>query len=549
MSFEKKIKLFNYLIIFFFLLAIVKLFQLQILDGSYFKRLSFKQSYQLIKNIPNRGSIYSSDNYPITSSLTMYQLSLYKPNMDNFDQTKQSIIQSIIDIEQSDLTRIDSFFQNPDQLWITLKTLLNQSQSDQLADQPGLIIEATEQRFYPENDLFSDILGILAKNKSGANTGYGGLEGYYNQQIEGKAGFLWKSKDAIGKTVFTNLNWKNPKIDGFNLYTFLNRDFQYILDQELSKGLLQTQAESITAIIMDSYTGSILAMVSKQASPSATQTNYAISHLYEPGSIFKPLILSIGLESQSINNDFICQKCDQDRYVDGYQISNWDLKNHPNSNLLDIIKNSDNIGMTYVMDQIDLDTFLEYAYLLGLNKKTGIDLQGESKPNFDKNFWSQIEKATASFGQGFAITPIQMIQAFNTIATDGQLISPRVVNYLDNSINKKNTKLKSVAVFNKKTTDHIKKILEYGLNYSNLAKLNTNNLSVCGKSGTAQVASQGAYGQDTIASFIGFSPCQKPKYTMLVVVRMPKSSPWGASTAAPVWFNIANKMEFFIKVI
>jgi len=551
MTFKNKLKLFNYIVIIFLILATVKLFQLQIVNGNQLKKQSFSQSYQLKKNNPIRGTIYSADNFPITSSITKYQVSIYKPNITDQDQLINQINQTITDIDQTDTDIIDSFFQNPNQKWISLKTYINKPQLSLLLDIDGLNFNPIEQRIYPENELFSDILGVLAKNKNGFNTGYGGLEGYYNQQIEGKPGYLWQTKDAIGQMIFTSLNWKNPKIDGTNLFTFLNRDFQFILDQELTTGLIQTQAESITGIIVESHTGAILAMTTKHASPSATTklTNPAIASIYEPGSIFKPLVVSIGLDSRSIDIGFTCPNCNQNRFIDGYEIANWNFENHPDTNLTDIIKNSDNIGMTYVMDQIELDTFLTYSHLLGLSRKTGIDLQGEAKPNFDKNYWSKIEKATAAFGQGFAITPIQMIMAFNALATDGNLLTPRLVNQLTAGTDSKSTKAVSTKVFSDSTIKHIKSILNYNINNSNLTKLNTKNLDVCGKSGTAQVASGGVYGQDTIGSFVAFSPCQSPLYTMMILVQFPKSSPWGVSTAAPIWFKIANRMEFFLKML
>jgi len=551
MTFKSKLKLFNYIVIVFLILATAKLFQLQIINGNQLKKQSFSQSYQLKKINPTRGIIYSSDNFPITSSITKYQVSIYKPNITDQGQLINRINQTITDIDQADKNLIDSFFQNPNQKWISLKTHIDEDQMVALADLNSLNFDPIEHRIYPENELFSDVLGVLAKNKNGFNTGYGGLEGYYNQQIEGKSGYLWQTRDALNQMIFTSLNWKNPKIDGSNLTTFLNRDFQFILNQELSIGLTQTQAESITGIIIKSNTGAILAMTTKHASPSAITklTNPAIASIYEPGSIFKPLVISIGLDSQSIDTDFVCSNCNQNRFIDGHQITNWNSENHPDSNLSDIIKNSDNIGMTYIMDQIELDTFLKYSYLLGLNRKTGIDLQGEAKPNFDKNYWSKLEKATAAFGQGFAITPIQMTTAFNSIASGGDLLTPRLVNQLTTGTDSKLTKISSTKVFSNSTIKEIKSILSYNIKNSNLAKLNTGNLDVCGKSGTAQVASGSAYGQDTIGSFIAFSPCQDPLYTMMILVRFPKSSPWGVSTAAPIWFKIANRMEFFLKML
>ena len=175
---------------------------------------------------------------------------------------------------------------------------------------------------------------------------------------------------------------------------------------------------------------------------------------------------------------------------------------------------------------------------LGLNKKTGIDLQGEINPR-NKQHWPEIDLATASFGQGIAITPIQMTVAFNVIANNGYLVHPTVV--------RSSSQATHFHVFNKKTIEEIKKILEYSVNSAAIAHLKTIDSSVCAKSGTSQVVIKGAYSEDeTIASYIGFSPCQNPKFTMLVTIKNPKTSPWGAGTAAPVWYEIADKLDILL---
>jgi len=539
--FPKRVKLFNYLVIAFFIGSLIKIFNIQIINGHIYKRQSQKQSYQLNKIQPDRGLIFSSDGIPLVSNQTKYQISLYKPNMTASNNDFINLFSSLVD--ETDNTLIQKFFNNQNQLWISLNTYLDQNQISHLKNFDGIVITPLQIRFYPESGLAKDLTGFLSQNRHGLLTGYDGLEGYYNQRLTGRTGFIWQTKDAVGQSVFSQLNWSKPKIDGTSLHTSIDRYIQFVVEEELSQGLVNYQAESISAVVMESLTGAIIAMSTIEASPSAVAKNRVITDLYEPGSIFKPITVSIALDSLSIDKDFICQKCNQDRFIDGHQITNWDFQNHPDSNLKDIIKNSDNIGMSYVMDEIDFDIFLNYASELGLNQKTGIDLQGESKPKFDKNFWSALEIATASFGQGFAITNIQMLTAFNSIAANGQLFSPMVVSSFQEQDKSKTNPVKSKQVFSKTTTDYIKTLLKNNVDNSNLSKLNTTKLDVCGKTGTAQVAKDGQYGQDTNASFIAFFPCTNPLYTISVTVRYPKTSPWGDSTAAPIWFNIAKKIE------
>jgi len=139
-----------------------------------------------------------------------------------------------------------------------------------------------------------------------------------------------------------------------------------------------------------------------------------------------------------------------------------------------------------------------------------------------------------------------MLQAFNVIANDGILVKPKIVDYFiegDKVI--KNKDKKETPVFNQETIQDIKSILKYSVENGVVAKMKPNNLEVCAKSGTAQVAISGSYenNSSTIASYIGFSPCDNPKFTMIVTINNPKTSPWGSSTAAPIWYELASKLN------
>lgn len=378
-----------------------------------------------------------------------------------------------------------------------------------------------------------NVTGFLASDQNGLLTGYQGLEGYYHKQLSGRSGFIWSAKDATNQPVLSKKIWQRPQLDGQDLHTSIRSNIQFMVEQKLSTALKDFGAPQAAAIIMESDTGQIIAMASIESSPSAS--NIAIDYLFEPGSIFKPLTVAAALDTKSITTDYICQKCNQPRIIDQFTINNWDQSVHPDENLYDIIKNSDNIALSWIIEEIGLDRFLTYFKKLELDRKTNIDLQGESKPS-SKSYWSKIDLATASFGQGFSLTPIQMITAFNSLANNGVMISPRVV------INPKPNR--HVKVFTPTTTDSLKDILRYNIKNSNLARLNPLSLDICGKSGTAQVAGPTGYQSDsTIASFIGFLPCDQAQFTMLVTIFFPTNSPWGATTAAPVWFDLAQSVN------
>jgi cell division protein FtsI/penicillin-binding protein 2 len=537
---------------FCFFIIITRLFYWQIIKSPELKEKALSQTYKLEKVIPNRGRIFSSDNFPLVLNQTNYKISIYKPNLkDSLNNVLAKIDQAHPNFIQDNQTILDNFNNNNNQKWLDLNTLFTDPEEKQIENIPGLSFQKTEKRYLPEDKLATDMIGFIAKNSQGSNIGYGGLEAYYNKQLQGKTGFIWGPQDATGKTILTKKSWISPEADGQDLYTSINRSVQYQTEKILSDGIQKYDADSGSITIMDSKTGSIIAMSSLTATSSATASaskNPAIADLFEPGSIFKPLVVTMALDKKAITTDYICTGCAHPLTIGQYTITNWDNELHPDSSLRDIIKNSDNIGMSYVINQLGLQNFLEYFQKLGLNQKTGIDLQGESKPTM-KSSWPDIDLATASFGQGVVVTQINMLQAFNTIANDGVLVRPHLLNYFSDDLGNINyfRSRQGVKIFGAQSISDIKSILKYAVENGVVASLKPKDLEVCAKSGTAQVAVKGGYtDSSTIASYIGFSPCNNPKFTMIVTINNPKSSPWGSSTAAPIWYDLAEKISYLL---
>ena len=531
----------------YFILVISRLFYWQIIKGPELKERAKNQAYKLEKILPERGKIYSSDNFPLVLNQTTYQLSIYKPNLkEDLDTIFNKIDQVYPNFKTENNISIDKLKNNANQKWLTFPIFFNENQKKQL-EISGIEFEKIEKRFYPEDLLAKDIIGSVGKNYEGLPIGYGGLEAFYQKQLKGKTGFIWAPQDATGKTILNKKSWSSDSVNGRNIYTTINRSAQFYVEKLLQEVIDKFSADSGSITIMEPKTGAIIAMSSltstRSASISSTR-NPAISDLFEPGSIFKPIIVSMALDSKSIDTSYICDQCDRPNVIGKYNISNWDSELHPNSSLQDIIKNSDNIGMSHIIEKLGLKNFLNYYQKLGLNQKTGIDLQGEAKPSL-KTQWPEIDLATASFGQGIVVTQINMLQAFNTIANDGILIKPTLANYFtEGGKTIKNKNKAETKVFSSETIKDIKDILKYSVENGVVARFKPKNIEVCAKSGTAQIAVGGSYTDSaTIASYIGFSPCINPKFTMIVTINNPKSSPWGSSTAAPIWYELASKLN------
>lgn len=532
-----------------FSVNIARLFYWQTIKAPQLKKKSISQSYKLTAVSPPRGLIFSSDNFPLTINKNAYLLSVYKPNLkDNLKTVLSKISYLKPEFISENQNLIDNFVQKNEQKWLTFPTSFSQDESQELA-LDGVTFEKIEKRIYPEDNLAKTVIGSTHKTYTGQLIGTNGLEFYYNKQLTGKNGIIQTTTDATGQTILSKKNWNTEIQNGLNLHTSLKRNIQFIVENNLKKGIEKYSADSGSIIIMDPQTGSILAMSSfiSDTATKSSNNNLSTSSLFEPGSIFKPLVIAMSLEKGSIDTNFICDQCNHPFKVDEYTIENWNGELHPNSSLRDIVKNSDNIGMSIISKKLGQENMLSFFSLLELTQKSGIDLPGEAKPLIKKR-WTNADLATASFGQGFAINQLQMLRAFNVLANNGFLISPTIVDYFTKDAKTiKINKSAPIKVFSHETINKVNSILKYSVENGTIAKLKPNNIEVCAKSGTAQVAIGGTYTEsNTIASYIGFSPCQKPKFSMIVTINNPKTSPWGSSTAAPIWFDIASSVFYLL---
>ena len=260
--------------------------------------------------------------------------------------------------------------------------------------------------------------------------------------------------------------------------------------------------------------------------------------------------MSAALDLGLVDPNTICS-CDGPRQIGGFEISTWNKKYYPDSTMTEVIQHSDNVGMTFVADKLNVDRFYEYITKFGFGKHTEIDLQEEAAGFVRaKSDWKGIDLATASFGQGIAVTPIQMIQAVSAIANDGKLITPKIVNEIVEDQNQESVKPDVIRqIIQPKTAAQITEMMVSAVEKGEARAFAPKGYRIAGKTGTAQIPLSGHYDPDkTIASFIGFAPADNPKFVMLIRFTEPKSSPFGSETAAPTFFDIAKDLFLYFGI-
>jgi cell division protein FtsI (penicillin-binding protein 3) len=441
-----RFRFFALLIYLGFVLVLIRLFYWQIIKSSELtskERFQYETGYVLPAQ---RGSILSSDKTYLASDeegwLIYASINAIKENPKDISQKLSPLLvdetndkQLILDEE----SRIYSLLTKKDAVWVPLKHKVPDDikKNIQALDISGIGWEPEETRFYPEASSAAQLLGFVGKNEAGEDKGYFGLEGFYDLVLKGKPGFMQREEDVKGAPIMVEGNKEIGAIGGVDLVTYVDKTIQLTAERELSKGIEKYGAVSGTVIVMDPKSGGILAMSSLPSFEPAKYWDYgnefflnpSISLSFEPGSVFKVVIMASALDAGVVEPDTKCDVCNGPFKVDKYFIQTWNNKYHPNASMVDIIVNSDNVGMSFVAEKMGKEKLISYLQKFGIGEITGIDLQGESTPPLrSEKDWSEVDLVTAGFGQGIAITPIQLARAVAAIANDGIMLKPKVVN-------------------------------------------------------------------------------------------------------------------------
>lgn len=455
----------------------------------------------------------------------------------------------------SEIARLNEVLSKKEIVWVSLKQKISTETKKNIEASKieGIGFEPQEDRMYPEASEAAHLLGFVGKDEEGNDVGYFGLEGYYNLSLSGKPGFESQEKDARGTPILLGEGSEVSAIKGVDILTHIDKTVQRTLDKKLLEGIEKYGALGGTAIIMNPETGGIMGMSSYPSYDPKTYykfgneffKNPAVSDSFEPGSVFKVLVMAAALDAKVVEPDTKCDICSGPLKVDKYTIETWNQKYRPDSSMADVIVNSDNVGMAFVGQKLGADKLYEYLKKFGIGELTGVDLQGESSPALrQKNTWNIVDLATASFGQGVALTPIQLIKAVSAIANGGRVVTPQVVDKLLGEGWEEDIKPQvGEKVLSKEAVEEIKAMMVEAARSGESKWTYLRGFKVAGKTGTAQIPISGHYdAEKTIASFIGFAPADKPKFLMLVTLREPQSSPWASETAAPLWYSIARDL-------
>ncbi|MEG4321434.1 MULTISPECIES: penicillin-binding protein 2 [unclassified Microcoleus] len=448
---------------------------------------------------------------------------------------------------------------------ITIADSLAQEVADrvgrmQIKDSPvdGLELVRQQQRFYPQQELAADILGYV----DGERKGQAGVE--YSQQnlLERSMPSIQFSKSIDGHWLPDRLTAGFVQLDDLKLQLTIDSRLQRAARIALKEKMQKHEAKRGTVIVMDARNGELLSVVAEPSyDPNqyfnfdlSRYKNWAVTDVYEPGSTFKPINVAIAMEAGAVKPNSVFN--DEGRiYIDVWTIQNSDYQSagaRGPSTVTEILKHSSNVGMVHIMRTMKSSLYYQALEKLGLGQTAGTDLPFEvtsQLKNREQFINSPVESATTAFGQGFSITPMQLVQLNGALANGGKLVTPHVVRGLFDREGQAYWKLPRPVpkqVFSPETTKQVLEMMETVVDGGTGKAAQIPGYRIAGKTGTAQKANAGGgYSKAAIiTSFVGIMPVENPRYVVLAVIDEPKGGS-GGIVAAPI---VESVMEALISI-
>lgn len=535
-------------------LIVARLFYLQVFKYGYYHQQAEKSRGVERVIDAKRGEIKDINNYLLATNLESYSLVAVPANVTDIRGTATALAPFLnIKIDEPQFQDLIKGLSRKDDFYKILRKNLTTDEAQEIRELalPGILIETGLKRNYPEQNLFSHVVGFLGYNGD-KSAGQYGVEDFFDKDLAGTSGLINYEKTPSGTLILDSEKIIQQPQDGADIFLTLDRAIQYASCQALADGVKKVQAASGSVILMEPSTGKILALCNypdfdpnnyQKVSTYQDFFNAAVSEAYEPGSVFKIFTMGAALDTGNVTSGSTYIDTGEVK-IGGYTIKNSDLLAHGVKTMTNVLEKSLNTGAVFAARKTGLAMFRTYMKNFGFSSLTGIEQPGEAVGNISNlNKSADIYLATASFGQGISVTPIQLLAATGVIANQGKLMKPYLVDKIVKSdgstiINQPKFIRQVISSATATTLSAMMvSVLENG--YGKLARVP--GYWMAGKTGTAQVSNpQGGYSTLTIHSFAGFVPKDNPKFVGVVKINYPKIGNFAESTAAPIFGKIAD---------
>lgn len=558
-----------YIILFFWLIVasciIIRAFYVQVLEHTYYLGLGSKQYISSVPINFDRGTIffshYQGSPVPVAQLRTTYRIAI--------DPTQIKNVQALY-VNLSKYLQLDkvSFLEKANKKDDPYEEIAKSVEGNAIAllkaqNLKGVSYYRDNERSYPQESVGAKVIGFVGNDGSHVKGQYG-LERYYDDVLSRNSNdttvnFFAELFTDIEKTIVSNADKEEGDI-------ILTIDAE--AERVLHTTLLETQAtwkpDIVGGIIMDPQTGAIIAMDSlpsfdpnefQQVKDASVFMNQNVSGVYEMGSIIKPITMASAIDSGAINEASTTYTDRGFRDLNGYKVSNFDGKARgKNVSMQAILDQSLNVGIVFLVEQLGIKRFQEYFKKFGVGSETGIDVPGESS-GLIKNLNSKVfvDSATAGFGQGIAITPIQTIRALAALGNGGKLVTPHVVDSIvyQNGDRKKIIEDSPEQIIKTDTSERITRMLVHVVDTALMHGADKmEHYSIAAKTGTAQMVEpgKGYYKDRYLHSFFGYFPAYEPKYIIFLFQTYPKSAQYASATLTDPFFKLVKFLISYYQV-
>jgi len=538
------------------LVLLYKSYSYQVVEYERFQDLASSEHQFKKEIVPRRGDLLDRNGHPLAISVMYQSLYAYPPSVKDPYSTSSVLARLLGEPQDAILARLRSDSKTA----VLIKSKLAAEVSTKIAnlELPGFFLQNEPFRGYPEGNIAPQLLGFVGKDFKGL----AGLELSLDRELGGEPGLLYGERDTVGGEIAIGRRQEVPPRDGYDAILTIDRYIQRMVERELSAAIKENKARGGIIIVMDPKTGGILAAASEPKYDLTAAEVYDPNHeelyrpviatdMYEPGSVMKLVTMSAALNEQLVNPNTTFM--DKGVFVvDGVRIRNWDFGAHGQESMTQVLVNSCNIGASWVSNLLGPERFYRYVDAFGFGKPTGISLMGESPGRYrtpKDPGWTKIDLATNSFGQGIAVTPIQMISAVAAIANDGVLMKPMIVRAFRQGDSLRETPPVQVTrVISSQTAKTLTDMMIHVVEDNSLKLSVVPGYKIAGKTGTADLPTQAGYTSGvTYASQVGFAPAGDPKWAMLVRIDGPEKI-YGGQVAAPLFKKIAEQLFTYMKI-
>jgi len=552
------------LLVLFSATIIGRLIFLQVIKGEYYRAMAQGQQKSFSEMEGERGKVFLQDRSGNLDSIAINNSLSFVYAVPQNIQDKNATAETLSSTLNLGKDEILSKIENKVSFYVILKNKLSDEEVNSLKslDLPGIELDEKATRYYPKEETACHVIGFLG----GDNIGQYGIEGFYDDVLRGKAEFVARERGPLGFSVSDPEKFLSK--NGSDIILSIDNNIQFFSENLLKSAKEEFNIESGQIIVMDPLSGKVLAIAgtpsfnpnsySRESDLSIFQ-NEAIQIAFEPGSSFKPFTMAAAFDKGVLTADTTYVD-DGNLRIGGYPITNYDKKIWGERTMQEVLEKSINTGAVFAERQVGNAFFLEYLRRFGFFQKTGIDLQGEVvSGNKEFNEGRDISFATAAFGQGIEITPIQLVRAFSAFANGGKLIKPSVVEKIINWDGKeKETDSEegtndAEQIISQNTAAQITSMLVNVVEKGTAKRAKIPGYYIAGKTGTAQVAypalgiQKSGYSEQTIQTFVGFAPAFDPQFIALVKLNNPNVRTAEIS-AVPIFKDLAKYIIDYMQI-